>query len=51
MDPELKALLQKIEQGDFEDIPKLAEWLKRQNDPRLERAWEASVLEPQEIAD
>jgi hypothetical protein len=51
VDLELKALLRKIEQGDFEDIPKLAEWLKRQNDPRLERAWEASVLETQEIAD
>jgi hypothetical protein len=51
VDPELKSLLQNIEYGDFEDIPKLAEWLKSQGDPRAELAQDATVLGPQEIAE
>ncbi len=51
MDAELKSLLEKIGLGEFEQIPKLAAWLKTQNDPRAEGALEATVLEPKEIAD
>jgi len=51
MDPELKSLLQNIEQGHYEGIPKLAEWLKSRGDPRAELARSAPTLEAQEIAD
>lgn len=51
MGAELKSLLQRIEQGHFEDIPQLAEWLKIQGDPRADGAWEATVFEPHEIAE
>jgi hypothetical protein len=51
VDPELKSLLQNIEYGDFEDIPKLAAWLKSQGDPRAELPQDASVLGAQEIAE
>src|SRR5260370_14681811 len=50
MDPELKLFLQKIDQGDFEVIPKLAEWLKDHSDPRADLARQATTLDPQEIA-
>ena len=51
MDPELKSLLQSIDQGDNERIPKLVDWLQSQRDPRAELARNAAVLDPQEIAD
>jgi hypothetical protein len=51
MDPELKSLLQNIEQGHYEGIPKLAEWLKSRGDPRAELARNVTLLDPQEIAD
>ena len=51
MDTILKSFLQKIDQGDYEDIPKLADWLEAHDDPRAELARTASTLEPQEIAE
>lgn len=50
MDSELKTFLQKIDQGDFENIPKLAEWLKNHGDSRAELARQTATLDPQEIA-
>lgn len=41
----------KIDQGDFEVIPKLAEWLKDHGDPRAELAGQATTLDAQEIAE
>jgi hypothetical protein len=51
MDPELKSLLQNLEHGDYEVIPKLADWLETHGDPRAELARQATTLHPQEIAD
>jgi hypothetical protein len=51
MHPELKSLLQSIDQGDTEKISKLVDWLQSQRDPRVELARNAAVLDPQEIAD
>jgi len=51
MDAELKTLLDKIDMGDWEKIPKLAESLKLRGDPQSELARNAGMLDPQEIAD
>jgi hypothetical protein len=51
MDHELQSLLRSIDQGDFEAIPKLAEWLEAQGDSRAELARQATSLDPQEIAE
>ena len=51
MDPELKSLLQHIEQGDNDDLPKLAEMLESRGDDRASLARQAMHLNPQEIAD
>jgi hypothetical protein len=50
MDTILKSFLQKIDQGDFQVIPRLAEWLQTQGDPRAELARQATTLGPKEIA-
>jgi hypothetical protein len=51
MDPELKSLLQKVDQGDIEKIPMLADWLKTHGDSRAELAQQAATLNPHEIAE